>query len=435
MKVGPLGMKATVRSATAGPVRCGDVLSRLSQDPARNRHSKIRAVVSNDPATVLFHVLAAWQAGQIIALVGDAASVHDHLRGEDYLIAEDPDAGSLPARSESVTLAFPKPPDAAAALVLSSGTTGRPKGILLSRAALVHSKQLLLDVFRMQPGETYGNLSRLHTIGALRAFCLALEDGIDIRFFDDEPGSGIAFAEAVLSSGTAVALCGASFVRLLASSAPWLANRPTHLRALMSCGSLYDDAASAEVRKAYGIEVVNAYGQTETSGIVMCEPLGSYRPGRMAPCLPGVRQDFRPACEGLWELGILAPHPFKGYLGQAGHTQGPIWTGDLVRRESDGLAFAGRVGHAMKSRAGDGWLLPEVVEAWVRAQLSGVDAVARPDDRHETLNVMIGIDTLPTGFLDRIVADLGPAYAAVRFRRARIERTAAGKVARVEPLE
>jgi acyl-coenzyme A synthetase/AMP-(fatty) acid ligase len=435
MKVGPLGMQATIRSATTGPVRCGEILSRLPLDPVENRRAKIRAVVASDPATVLFHVFAAWQAGQIVALVGDEAAVHDHLRGEDYQIAKDVEAGTVSAPADSVTLHFPQPPEAAAALVLSSGTTGRPKGILLSRAALMHSKRLLLDVFGLKTGETYGNLSRLHTIGGLRAFCLALQDGIDIRFFDDEPRTGIAFAEAVLSSGVAVALCGASFVRLLASSARWLAERPTSLRALMSCGSLYDDAASAAVREAYGIEVVNAYGQTETSGIVLCEPLGSYRPGRMAPCLPGVRQEFRSVGEGLWELGIHAPHPFKGYLGQTAHVEGPIWTGDLVRRESDGLAFAGRVGHAMKSRAGDGWLLPEVVEAWVRAEVPGVDAVARPDDRHETLSVMVGVAAVPPGLLERMVADLGPAYAAARFRPARIERTAAGKVARVEPLE
>jgi acyl-coenzyme A synthetase/AMP-(fatty) acid ligase len=435
MKIGPLGMRAKVCSATSAPTSCAELLSRLKSDPIRNRTARIRAVVSNDPATVLFHTLAAWQAGQIIALVGDETAVHDYLRGEDYVIADDPEGGPQHMPENGLCLHFPEPPDAAAALVLSSGTTGRPKGILLSRAGVMHSRQLLLDIFGMTSGEAYGNLSRLHTIGGLRAMCLALLDGVDIRFFDDEPRTGVAFAEAVLSSGVAVALCGASFVRLLARSAPWLAGRPTRLRALMSCGSLYDDAASAAVLEAYGIEVVNAYGQTETSGIVMCEPVGSYRPGRMAPCLPGVEQSFRSAGDGLWELGISAPHPFKGYLGQDEHGAGPIWTGDLVRRESDGLAFAGRIGHAMKSRSGAGWLLPETVEGWVRAHLPGADAVARPDERHETLNVMVASETLPAGLLDRMVADLGPDYAAVRFQRARIERTAAGKVAQVEPLE
>jgi acyl-coenzyme A synthetase/AMP-(fatty) acid ligase len=435
MKISPLGMNAKLHAASLAPTSCGEVLSRLTSDPIRNRSARIRAVVSNDPANVLFHTLAAWQAGQIVALVGDETAVRDYLGGEDYVVADDPETGAQNLPEDGICLRFPKPPDAAAALVLSSGTTGRPKGILLSRAGVMHSRQVLLDVFGMSSGEVYGNLSRLHTIGGLRAICLALLDGIDIRFFDDEPRTGVAFAEAVLSSGVAVALCGASFVRLLARSAPWLAGRPTSLRALMSCGSLYDDAASAAVRDAYGIEVVNAYGQTETSGIVMCEPVGSYRPGRMAPCLPGVTQSFRSAGDGLWELGITAPHPFTGYLGRAEHGAGPIWTGDLVRRESDDLVFAGRIGHAMKSRSGAGWLLPEVVEGWVRAQFPGVDALARPDDRHETLNVLVASETLPAGLLDRMVADLGPDYAAVRFQRARIERTAAGKVAQAEPLE
>lgn len=434
MNLGPQGSRACLMSSSAQRVACGAVLARLGDDPDSNRQAPIRAIASMDPAAVLFHTLAAWQAGQIVALVGDQAAIGDHLAGQDHVIARDPAGGVTGAAIDGIRMTFPLPEDAPAALVLSSGTTGKPKGILLSRAALIQSRQLLIDVFGMRQGEVYGNLSRLHTIGGLRAMCLALLDGIDVRFFEGEARTGIAYAEAVLTSSVSVALCGASFVRLLAKSAPWLAGRPTSMRALMSCGSFYDDDASAKVRKDYGIEVVNAYGQTETSGIVMCEPLGSYRRDRMAPPLPGVRQSFRDAGQGLWELGIHTPTPFCGYLGQDRPQTDPIWTGDLVRREADGIAFAGRVGHAMKTRDGAGWLLPEQVEGWVRSVLPGAEVVARPDRLHEHLLVMVDADPLPTDLAERMVADLGPAYAAARFQRARVERTAAGKLARMEPL-
>ena len=218
MNIGPQGSRARLMSSSAPTVACGAVLSRLGDDPAVNRSASIRAVASMDPAKVLFHTLAAWKAGQIVALVGDEAAIGDHLAGQDYVIADDPSDGVTGAAIDALRLEFPTPPDAPAALVLSSGTTGRPKGILLSRAAVIQSKQLLVDVFGMRPGEVYGNLSRLHTIGGLRAICLALLDGVDIRFFEGDQRTGVAYAEAVLASSVSVALCGASFVRLLAKS-------------------------------------------------------------------------------------------------------------------------------------------------------------------------------------------------------------------------
>jgi acyl-coenzyme A synthetase/AMP-(fatty) acid ligase len=320
-------------------------------------------------------------------------------------------------------------------LVLSSGTTGAPKGVLLSRAALFHSKQLLIDVFKIRPGEVYGNLSGIHTIGGLRAICLALQDRVNVRFFDGEQSEGMAYAEKVLSSGVSVALCGSSFVRLLARSAKWLSHRPTKMRALMSCGSLYDDDASEEVRRKYGIEVVNAYGQTETSGIVMCEQLGVYNKNRMAPCLPGVRQAFRPATDGLWELGIHTPWPYCGYIGQGPADVDPIWTGDLVRRLDDGISYAGRLGHAMKTQDGSGWLLPERIEAWVRQALPGSEVVARPDKKHELMLVMIDAEFIPDELHKRMISELGAAYKASRLLRARVKRTPSGKISQMTPCE
>ena len=47
---------------------------------------------------------------------------------------------------------------------------------------------------------------------------------------------------------------------------------------------------------------------------------------------------------------------------------------------------------------------------------------------------MIEIEPLPANLADWMIAPFGPAWAAMRFERARVDRTAAGKVARMEPL-
>ncbi len=234
-------------------------------------------------------------------------------------------------------LEFPVPVDAPAAVVMSSGTTGKPKGILLTRAGIESSADLLIDVVKIRPDETYGNLSPIHIMGGLRAFMLALRYGRSVIFFEGTDERDLAFSNRVLSSGVAVDISGACFVRLLDISQRWLATTETKLRAIMSYGSLYDDRASRAVRADYGIEVVNAYGQTETSGIVMYEPLGSYRLNRMAPALPKAKQHFRQIDGGVFELGIEYDHGFYGYVGHAPRSETIVWTGDLVERHDDGL--------------------------------------------------------------------------------------------------
>lgn len=409
------------------------VLAELECDPPANRKAGYRVVSTDDPALCLFHLLAGWLQSQVVVFAGRVETAKEMLEREDYVIAADIELRGRDSRLTYADLRFPLPATAPAAVVMSSGTTGKPKGILLSRDGIEHSADIIIDTFGLEPHEKYGNLSPVHTMGGLRSFMLALRFGRDIEFFDGAEERDLAFVQRVLCSGVSVALSGASFVRLLDVSGRWLAQTGTSLRAIMSCGSLYDDLASRRVRDAYGIEVANAYGQTETTGIVMCEPLGSYRLNRMAPPLAGVRQHFRELGEGVFELGIEYDHAFVGYLGQHRRNDPVVWTGDLVTRRVDGIEFKGRAGHAIKTMTGEGWLFPDRVEAWIRECTDLGDAAVRPLPDHSGLWCVVNARTVPDDLRQRIVSALGPAYASLRIYPGQVRRTPSGKLLDMVP--
>ena len=408
------------------------VLQALPLDAADNHGYPYRVVDSTHPAICMYHVLAAWLQGQVVVLVGNVNTAADFLEPGSYVVVKDAPFDSM-HESELDTVSythmrFPSPSTAPAAVVLSSGTTGKPKGILLTRQGIEASCDILVDIFKMTPDETYGNLSPVHSMGGLRSFMLALRYGCNIHFFTNANLQGVAYAQAVLDSGCAVILTGASFVRLVGTSMNWLSFTSSKLRAMMSCGSLYDEVASHAVQKQTGIEVVNAYGQTETSGLVMCEALGVYRPKRMPPPMKNVRQHFRLIEGDVYELGIEYPYSFYGYVGHEPQIDSVIWTGDYIQKHADGISFQGRQGHAMKTTSADRWLFPETVENWLRDVAQVKDASVRPLPDHSGLWCVVHADELPADLKTRLIDAIGKEYASIKLYAGQVSRTPAGKL-------
>jgi acyl-CoA synthetase (AMP-forming)/AMP-acid ligase II len=138
----------------AAPTDVRLILTRLSQDPHRGSSRKYRIVESNDPAQCLFHVLAGWMAGQVVVLAGMALThfVPALYQDADYALPVDLTNGPRGCEKGVAfdDLVFPQPEDAPAVLIASSGTTGVPKGIVLSRANVFSTTTVLTDTFAAQ---------------------------------------------------------------------------------------------------------------------------------------------------------------------------------------------------------------------------------------------------------------------------------------------
>src|ERR1700742_3316849 len=237
-------------------------------------------------------------------------------RLDELISAFQPDAiedsaGVVTARSASDrTLA-----DDTAVIIGTSGSTGAPKGVELSAAALRHSARASLARVGARPGQRWlCCLPVTHVAGLqvlVRALVSETEPVLAARADTSTvAGSGCAHVSLVptqlqrlLAEGGAGPLAGFTSVLLGAAAAP--------------------PALLAQARAA-GIPVVTTYGMTETCGGCVYDgfPLDGVQ--------VEVRQDER-----IW---IRGPVLFSGYAGGARRpADGWFRTGDLGRLAASGL--------------------------------------------------------------------------------------------------
>lgn len=274
-----------------------------------------------------------------------------------------------------------------AIVVYTSGTTGRPKGAMLThRNVLFAMDAIASKVLKQHAGdERMGYLPLCHVAERIGGLMASLLSGTVVNFVENPdavaenireiqptmifgvPRTWEKFYSAIqirLSEATpfqrraygwAIRL-GARMAahRLSHSSAPlWL--RIAHgvmsravLRnirlaiGLQRCRVLCSAAAPISVRllewySALGIEVIELYGQTECSGILTANPLGAARLGTVGTVIPGC--EIRLSEHG--EILARGPNVFAGYLNQAEATQaalsnGWLHTGDVGELDADG---------------------------------------------------------------------------------------------------
>jgi acyl-coenzyme A synthetase/AMP-(fatty) acid ligase len=212
------------------------------------------------------------------------------------------------------------------------------------------------------------------------------------------------------------------------------------LRRAISAGEPLGEDMLSTYRDAWGIDVADGYGQTET-GHVCGNHLGlEVKPGSMGKPLPGTEVRV---CEG--ELQVRAaslPTFFSGYIGEGGPglVEGEWWaTGDLVREDPDGHFFhEGRADDMINS---SGYRIgPAEVEAALRSHPAVAEAAAVPDPDPERGSVVRAIVVLREGTGDEELAaalrehvkSVTAPYKAPRIVEfaSELPRTASGKLRR-----
>jgi malonyl-CoA/methylmalonyl-CoA synthetase len=247
------------------------------------------------------------------------------------------------------------PPESAAdALMLyTSGTTGRPKGVRLTHAALAATVASLEEAWRWCRDDRLLHVLPLHhTHGLVVALLGALWAGAETRFAAFDAASvWDALAEA--SVFMAVPTIYAKLLAAHAAAPPdtrarWAASA----RALRLCtsGSASLPASALQAfRHATGQTILERYGMTEI-GMALSNPYDGARvPGAVGRELPGVAVDIvdeqgRPVAVGEpGELRVRTPQMFSAYHGDAAATaasfdaDGRFRTGDTGTRDADGV--------------------------------------------------------------------------------------------------
>jgi len=355
-----------------------DVLSRAGVRPG----DRVLVVGENCAALVvlLFAIarLEAWIVPVNARLSErEIAAIRAHCtpRRALYLVASSPDAAAHATRegaAEALSIATssdvrmtavadcvaePADGDAVAALLYTTGTTGEPKGVMLTHRNLlfiakVSSTLRLLDA----ADRVYGVLPISHVYG-LASVCLGtLFAGaclvLEARY------SPAALVQALRDRGLSVVQgVPAMYAKLVdhldAHAEPLSAPR---LRFLYAGGSPLDAALKAAVEARIGHPLHNGYGLTEASPTVTQTRLDLPRVDcSVGPPIPGVAirlvdaQGRDVAADGIGELLVRGPNVMRGYYRNAELTAktvdagGWLHTGDLARAGGDGaLTIVGR---------------------------------------------------------------------------------------------
>jgi len=241
-------------------------------------------------------------------------------------------------------------PDSVAMILYTSGTTGSPKGAMLTHDGLIENAEIMVNTLGFQPSDrSLCVLPLFHLFATafdlLQMMCAGASTAI-IERFDAE------IACQVIEKHKASVLIAVPTIFI------YLINHPgrkkydlTSLRIGDTGGGPVPVDLKLAFEKEVGMFLAESYGLTEASPVVCVERPGQER--RIGSCgltLPGmetrvVDQQDRDVPPGeVGELIISGPNVMKGYWKMPEETAktlrgGWLHTGDLVRKDQDGYVY------------------------------------------------------------------------------------------------
>ncbi|MCY0949825.1 AMP-binding protein [Streptomyces sp. H27-S2] len=226
-----------------------------------------------------------------------------------------------------------------ALILYTSGTTGPPKGVVLSGAAIAADLDALADAWQWSAEDTLVHgLPLFHVHGLVLGVLGALRTGSRLVH------TGRPTPEAYARAGGSLYF-GVPTVWSRIAAEPDAAAALTGARLLVSGSAALPAPVFRGLEALTGHRPVERYGMTETLITVSGRAGGEVRPGTVGTPLPGIRT--RIAAEAgaeIGELQLTGPTLFSGYLGRpdataAAYTEdGWFRTGDIAAvDEADGV--------------------------------------------------------------------------------------------------
>ena len=240
-----------------------------------------------------------------------------------------------------------------AAVLYTTGTTGEPKGVMLTHANLLFIARVSGELRRLGPDDrVYGLLPISHVYGFASVCLGTLRAGASLhlqpRF---SPASMLEFiATRAITVCQGVPAMYAKIIEHLKARGEKLA-LPT-LRFIYAGGSPLTPALKRDVESTFGLKLNNGYGLTEASPtLTQTRPEEPREDCSVGRGVPGVElrivdpegRDVEPGTPGeLWARG---PNIMKGYYRDPAGTEatmrpgGWLATGDIARQGDDGAYF------------------------------------------------------------------------------------------------
>ena len=339
-------------------------------------------IVGENCATLVALVFATWTVNAWVVNVNarlspreiDAIRVHSGARRVLYLGADSTDARQHSERTRATPLSLgrwatigvsaldercvPEPVEGdrardVAALLYTTGTTGEPKGVMLTHANLLFIARVSGEIRALVCDDrVYGLLPMSHIYG-LASVCLgSLYAGASLhlhaRFSPESMAECLQSQRLTVCQG--VPALYAKLIEHLKTRGKRL-DVPA-LRFLYAGGSPLAPSLKREVEAFFGLPLHNGYGLTEAAPTITQTRPGEHRSDcAVGGVLPGVdvrlvdRDGNDVAAGETGELWARGPNIMRGYYRDAPATAAAIrpggWlaTGDLARQGPDGAYF------------------------------------------------------------------------------------------------
>ncbi|HEX8969282.1 MAG TPA: AMP-binding protein, partial [Chloroflexota bacterium] len=299
----------------------------------------------------------------------------------------EPRANSRPQPAPSE---WTPPAEDLATISFTSGTTGQPKGCMISHANLCSQVEAAFNVIPLDPGCRLASILPLSHLFELTCGMLyPIAAGAAIHYIPSRRGPDIVRVlveqhithmmvvpqllglmgqqiDAQLRAGLPALVYNAQAALAERLSLPWrrrlfwMVHRKLggHLRMLASGGAALPPETQ-RLWERFGVRVVQGYGTSECSPMIACgRPDGSTPVGSIGPAIPGVMAKL--SAEG--ELLVRGPNVMRGYWQDPERTaqvlhDGWYATGDLASIDSAGNIF-------LAGRARDLIVLPSGMKVW-----------------------------------------------------------------------
>jgi long-chain acyl-CoA synthetase len=322
-----------------------------------------------------------------------------------------------------------------ASLIFTSGTTGRPKGVMLSHRNLTSMVSMLSSVFDMDTSD--GVLSVLplhHTFEFSTGFLTPLSRGAQITYLPELTSEHLARA---IKNGHVTGMVGvpalwellhrrirnrlhdrgklvAEGTDLLIKFNAWLRDQtplnlgqilfyPIHegmggrIRYFISGGSALNEKVQRDFQ-GLGFTILEGYGLTEASPVLtVTRPENRMLAGTVGKSLPGVEiRIAEPDAAGVGEVIARGPNVMVGYFGNEEATKKTLidrwlYTGDLGRLDDDGnLYLVGRSKDIIVDTNGKNVYPDEVEEVYQDSPyIKELSVIGLPDGIGEKVACMV----------------------------------------------
>lgn len=254
-----------------------------------------------------------------------------------------------------------------AIILYTSGSTGTPKGVMLSHGQLVRSSRLITETFHWKTDDRFFAVGELDSMSGLRNACFApLEVGAAVVIPTIANKSNLfGICESIARHRATVLGTTPALLNQMVQFERRVRADISSLRQVICTGSALSVRLKKSFQEHFGIDILNYYGLTETTGICIGEKVDEVDPekpgiGRALDALIQVVDKagkVLPANE-TGELRIFSRNITPGYfqkenLSRAVIRKGWFYTGDVATIDSHGtVQLKGRSKEIIKTTDG-----------------------------------------------------------------------------------